>query len=94
MVKSLVNSAVGAYLLRRGIRERFDVNRWREGTKEVDFVVSSGEAVTAIEVKSGRIKQLGGLDAFHAAFGNRKSIVVGSQAAPLEDFLLGRIDLF
>jgi hypothetical protein len=90
----LVESAVGAYLLRRGIRERFDVNWWREGTKEVDFVVASGEAVTAIEVKSGRIKQLGGLDAFRAAFGNRKSIVVGSQTAPLEDFLLGRIVLF
>lgn len=90
----LAESAVGAYLLKRGLREHFDVNWWREGDKEVDFVISSGEAVTAIEVKSGRIKGTRGLDAFCAENPSAKSLVVGSLQAPLENFLLGDIALF
>ncbi|HCO49328.1 MAG TPA: hypothetical protein DIT55_07895, partial [Spirochaetaceae bacterium] len=27
---------------------------WRQGNREVDFVVKSGKRITAIEVKSGR----------------------------------------
>lgn len=90
----LVESAVGAYLLKRSKRERFEVNWWRDGSKEVDFVVSDGSARTAIEVKSGGVKGLGGLDAFCSKFPETKTIVVGSEAAPLESFLLGDVELF
>lgn len=90
----LVESAVGAYLLARSVQERFDVAWWRDGAAEVDFVVSQGDAITAIEVKSGRIKPTRGLAAFINRFPSAKSIVVGSPEAQLEDFLLGRIPLF
>ncbi len=90
----LVECAVGAYLLRRGLREHFDVQWWRDGADEVDFVLSSGEALTAIEVKSGRIKNTKGLDSFCARFPVTKTIVVGSPAAPLGAFLRGEIALF
>lgn len=40
------------------------------------------------------VKKLGGLDAFHKAFKGMKSLVVGSNEAPLEAFLRGEIPLF
>ena len=91
----LVESAVGAYLLRRGTREGFTVNWWRDKHgNEVDFVISDAHSHTAIEVKSGRIRRTGGLSAFAAAFPETKTLVIGSAASPLEDFLSGKIDLF
>lgn len=90
----LVESAVGAYLVKRARREHFDVCWWRERTSEVDFVIQDGSARTAIEVKSGRIKKLGGLDAFCSLHPDTHTIVVGSPEAPLEQFLRGQIPLF
>lgn len=90
----LVESAVGSYLVKRASAEHFNVFWWRDGSKEVDFVLQNGNSLTAIEVKSGRIKGLGGLDAFHEKFGNSKSLIVGSSNAPLEEFLLGEVPLF
>lgn len=90
----LVESAVGAYLLKRATEEHFEVFWWREGTREVDFVIQDGTARTAIEVKGGRVKRTGGLDAFAAAFPGTHTIVVGSSGVPLETFLLGDVPLF
>lgn len=91
----LVESAVGAYLLRRSVQEGFEVNWWRDKyNREVDFVVSSGQRRTAIEVKSGRIRRLDGLDAFCAEYPGTATMVVGSYETPLEDFLSGKVPLF
>ena len=90
----LVESAVGAYLLNRATAERFELRWWREGDDEVDFVARRGETVTAIEVKSGRVKSLGGLEAFIARHPGARPLVVGGDANPLEDFLRGRIPIF
>lgn len=90
----LVESTVGASLIKRSVSEHFKVFWWREGTKEVDFVIQSGTALTAIEVKSGRLKGLNGLDVFHSAHKGSKSIIIGSENAPLDAFLRGEIDLF
>lgn len=90
----VVETAVGAYLLGRARREHFQVSWWREGSKEVDFVVSQGRRRTAIEVKSGRVKGLGGLGAFVQEYPGTYALVVGSEVFPVEDFLLGRVPLF
>ncbi len=90
----LVESAVGACLLARSARERFSVHWWREGSEEVDFVVADGDAVTAIEVKSGRVKPSKGLTGFVNRFPGAKTMVVGSSQVPLESFLLGEVPLF
>lgn len=90
----LVESAVGAYLLARSKKERFEVHWWREGTNEVDFVLSRGERVIAIEVKSGRVKSLKGMTAFITAFPGARSLVIGSGDCSLESFLRGEVDLF
>ena len=88
----LVESAVGAYLLALANEHGFVVNWWREGNNEVDFVVSMGSRVVAIEVKSGRMKSLNGMREFLQQYPDAIRIVVGGStgdACTLEEFLSG-----
>jgi hypothetical protein len=89
----LVETAVGAYLLARSHTEGFEVFWWRDGDAEVDFVVKVGESVTAIEVKSGRVKKSGIL-AFCEKFPGTQPLVVGDRNTSVEDFLRGNIAIF
>ena len=62
---------------------------WREGNREVDFVLRAGRAVVAIEVKSGRAPlTLPGLAAFSEAFKPRRSLRVGGDGIAVDEFLL------
>jgi len=56
----LFECAVGAELCRR----HEEVMYWREGGAEVDFVVKTQRGIVAIEVKSGRVKRMGGWSGF------------------------------
>jgi uncharacterized protein len=85
----LVESAVGAHLANAATVAGWELAWWRDGNREVDFVVRAGRFVTAIEVKSGRRRDsLPGLAAFGAAFAPGRSLLVGGDGIPLEDFLL------
>ena len=89
----LVESAVGAHLLALAPQHGFTVSWWREGTSEVDFVVSDANAIVAIEVKSGRMKPLGGMAAFLKEYPKALRLVVGGTgpgSCTLEDFLMDR----
>jgi predicted AAA+ superfamily ATPase len=90
----LAESAVGAYLLARGKEEGFEVFWWRERDLEVDFVIRKADKLTAIEVKSGRMKRLGGSLAFKRIYNEALSLIIGSQGLSLEDFLSGNVRLF
>ncbi len=90
----LVESAVGAYLLARGKEEGFEVYWWRDRNNEVDFVLKNGSSLTAIEVKSGRVKNTGGSLLFKKMYPEALSLVIGSVNLSLEDFLLGKKPLF
>lgn len=90
----LVESAVGAYLLARGKEEDFEVYWWRERNNEVDFVIKKGNQLTAIEVKSGRVKNVGGSLIFKQLYPEALSLIVGSTNLGLEDFLLGKKPIF
>jgi predicted AAA+ superfamily ATPase len=90
----LVESAVGAYLLARGKEEGFDVFWWREREDEVDFVLQKSNKITAIEVKSGRLKRSGGVIQFKKLYPHSLNFTVGSANCGLEDFLLGKFNLF
>ncbi|MDR2861659.1 MAG: ATP-binding protein [Syntrophobacterales bacterium] len=90
----LVESAVGAYLLARGKEEGFEVYWWRERSNEVDFVIKKGSQLTAIEVKSGRVKNAGGSLVFKQHYPKALSLIIGSANYTLEDFLLGNKAIF
>jgi len=90
----LAESAVGAYLLACGREEDFEVYWWRDRGDEVDFVIKKGLQLTAIEVKSGRVKNVGGSLEFKRRYPEAMSLIVGSTNLSLEDFLLGKQPLF
>jgi uncharacterized protein len=88
----VVESAVGASLAAAAGRG-WSLHYWREGAKEVDFVVQAGRNVTAIEVKGGdRRGKLSGLAAFADAFRPTRTLVVGADGIPLEEFFSKPID--
>lgn len=85
----LVESAVGAHLANAAAAGDCELFYWREGTHEVDFIVKTGRALTAIEVKSGRAPLAHpGSAAFAAAFAPRRTLLVGGDGIPLDEFLL------
>lgn len=84
----LVETCVGAHLVNTSVGTALDVTYWRERNHEVDFVLQRGTACVAIEVKSGRRREsLPGMAAFAAHFSPKKSLLVGAQGIPLEEFL-------
>ncbi len=86
-----VESAVGAHLAsaRQVLGRPCEVFYWRDGQREVDFVVRCGRQLTAIEVKSGRAPTAHpGLAAFTSAFSPDRTLIVGDGGMPLEEFLL------
>ena len=92
----LVESAVGAHLLSLAPQYGFQVSWWREGTAEVDFVLSDAEVVVAVEVKSGRMKPLGGMSAFLKRYPQALRLVVGGSglgSCTVEDLLCDRAPL-
>ncbi|MCL2100337.1 MAG: ATP-binding protein [Fibromonadales bacterium] len=90
----LTESATGAYLLSRSREEGFDVYWWRDRDKEVDFVLQKGKDIVAIEVKSGRAKHIGGYLDFKKKYPKARGFVIGASNCSLEDFLLGKLELF
>ena len=58
----LVENAVGSHLLNSLQGPQWNVTYWREAGEEVDFVVSHGVHLWAIEVKSGRSNKVRYLD--------------------------------
>ncbi len=89
----LVESAVGAYLANAAAAGTCEVFYWRERNREVDFVVRAGRMLTAIEVESGRTREMPpGLAAFAEAFKPDRTLLVGGDGIPVEDFLLAPVE--
>lgn len=84
----LVESAVGAHLANAAATGACELFYWRERNREVDFVVRSGRALVGIEVKSGRAPLLlPGLAAFTTAFRPTRTLPVGGDGVPVDEFL-------
>lgn len=82
----LVENAVGAHLCNSLPATEYGISYWREGDREVDFVVTRGTETWAIEVKSGRRGKLSGLERFRSKYPKAKTLVVGDVGIPLERF--------
>src|SRR5690606_9619633 len=84
----ITESAIGAHLLHGARDEGYEVYYWRDGDKEVDFVVKRGDKLIAIEVKSGRPRAAhAGLNAFHEAFKPHRLLLIGEGGVGVEEFL-------
>lgn len=84
----LTESAVGAHLANAAIEGICELYYWRERNREVDFVTRAGRAVTAIEVKSARARDVQpGLAAFSEAYRPKHTLLVGVDGIPVEEFL-------
>ncbi len=84
----LTESAVGAHLANAEASGDCELFYWREGNREVDFVVRAGRRLVAIEVKSGRAPLAhSGLAAFREAFKPKRTLLVGGDGIPVEEFL-------
>ena len=83
----LVESGVGAHL-HNTAGHAVELSSWRERAHEVDFVLSRGPNLLAIEVKSGpRLGRLSGLAEFKKRFPQARTLVVGERGVPLAEFL-------
>lgn len=83
-----VESAVGAHLL--NTKEcRMRLSYWRRNGDEVDFVLHFDRKLFAIEVKSGKPKNLRGLEAFRTNYKRLRPtpVLIGEGGIPLEEFL-------
>lgn len=84
----LTESAVGAHLANAAAGGLCELFYWREGNREVDFVLRSGRVVVGLEVKSGGAPLAhSGLAAFQTAFRPKRTLLVGGDGIPLEEFL-------
>jgi predicted AAA+ superfamily ATPase len=84
----LVESSVGAHLANAAAAGECELTYWREGNREVDFVLKRGAVLVALEVKSGRTPTVhSGLAAFAEAFEPTRTLLVGGDGVALEDFL-------
>ncbi|KAF0218086.1 MAG: hypothetical protein FD174_3106 [Geobacteraceae bacterium] len=82
----LVENAVGAYLCNSLNSVEYSVTYWRDGDYEVDYVITQGRDVWAIEVKSGRSGKTTGLSRFRARYPDARVLLVGAHGIPLEEF--------
>jgi hypothetical protein len=83
-----VKSAVGAHLVNQAFKEKkLTIYYWREGNEEVDFVVEYKKRIIALEVKTSKVGGLAGLNAFAKQYRPEKSLVIGTDGIPWEEFL-------
>jgi predicted AAA+ superfamily ATPase len=88
----LVESTVGAHLINNASHE-YKIYYWRESPDEVDFVLTNGKKLIAIEVKSS-MKYIApkGLKIFSEKFKQTISFTVGGNGIPLQEFLSQSIE--
>lgn len=82
----IVESAVGAYILNQAFLYRIKVYYWRDGDKEIDFVLQRGNRVIAIEVKSNLENYTKGIETFKEKYQPKDIFIVGDAGYPLEEF--------
>lgn len=87
----LVESAVGAHLANRAMTDDYELFYWRnERRQECDYVLRKGQALVAIEIKSGSVDKTVGFEKFKEQFADKvtAAFIVGPHALPLDDFFI------
>jgi predicted AAA+ superfamily ATPase len=91
-----VESAVGAHLVNQAFKEKkLTIFYWRESNDEVDFVVEYNKRIISLEVKTAKVGSLAGLNAFASQYHPEKSLVIGTDGIPWQEFLqMNVLDLY
>ncbi|MEE9219596.1 MAG: ATP-binding protein [Acidobacteriota bacterium] len=85
----LVETAVGAFLLNGLAGTDAELFYWSSRNRELDFVLKQGDALVAIEVKSGRRRgALPGVGAFAGEHRVKRKLLVGGDGISLEEFFI------
>ena len=88
-----VESCIGAHLINNAPLCNYKLLYWRDGNDEVDFVITRGEEICGIEVKSGLRTTNQGMPVFKTKYPKAKMYVVSaipsdnSGCIKLEEFL-------
>jgi uncharacterized protein len=83
----VIESAIGAHLVNNAQTGHYEINYWREGNMEVDFILQKNYKTIAIEVKSGFTNKAPGIRSFHITYPEARMILVGQQGIPWQEFL-------
>jgi hypothetical protein len=79
---------VGTHLLNSTLGSNFEVTYCREWNMGVDFVFQFGRAIVGLEVKSGTPRAApGGMAALRKQLQPLRTLLVGGDVIPLEEFL-------
>jgi len=91
----IIESAIGAHLLNNSLTSDYELNYWREGDAEVDFIITKNKKSIAIELKSNKASITKGMQQFQKQYESQKMILIGSDGMKWQDFLkLNPVDLF
>jgi len=75
------------------IGTKIEIFYWKEGSKEVDFVLRKGDKLVTIEIANTQKKRgLYGITQFSQLFRPQTQLVIGGQGIPLDEFLLMSVD--
>ena len=87
--KNLERSSIGAHLLNSTYGTKIDVFYWKEGGREIDFILRLGEKIVTFEIDSEPLKhKLYAREDFARRFHPHRQLLIGSQGIPVEEFLL------
>ena len=90
----LFESAVGARLIPSCRWNDIQLRYWNVGNKEVDFVLSKGDRLVAMEVKTADADSVSGMKEFKTRYARAKPYLIGGQGMPPEMFFSCRVDSF
>ena len=83
----IFESAIGAHIISNAFIEGYEVFYWREGDKEVDFILQKKSRIIAIEVKSNAERYNSGLAAIRNMYNPYAALIVGRSGMSPEEFL-------
>lgn len=82
----VIESAVGTHLLASST-DSYKLQFWNESNAEVDFVLTNGKKVVAVEVKSYSVSTHSGMEKFMSKFEVDKSILINDNGMSWQEFL-------
>lgn len=82
-----VESAIGTHLLNSKKENKTNLYYWREGDKEVDYIIEYDNKIISIEVKSSVNKSSNGLYEFRKRYNPHKSLIIEKDGLQWNDFI-------